>query len=692
MVMFDSRNHDLIEPGASGSDCDVTIDPPAGSDDRSRAPQEQAEILFLNQFLPQYQILERLGSGGQGVVYRAVQAQTGRLVALKVMHADASASPRRCQRFEREVEIVARLRHQHVITVFESGMVAGRPYLSMELVEGLPIDDYILLHRPRVEDVIVLVEKVCRAVASVHQRGVIHRDLKPSNILVDLEGEPHILDFGLAKCFDDDANAQSLSAAGQVVGTLAFLSPEQAAADENEVDSRTDVYSLGVILYLLLTGAMPYDVTGTPEEVKREIERQTPIKPHVRGRSEHVASTHSEIPQDLSHVVLKALAKERERRYQSADALADDLRRCLTHDIVQARADSRWYVLRRAARRYRVHLSLAAAFLVLIIAGLISSLVLWQRAENAARLAQVGVQMGAYARLASVQRDEGRVDQAMALCRMTIEFGEQVRNPDAVVNRLLYAAHHSLALDYLKRPGEMEECLKHTAAASRIANELSQAHPEEPEYRRMLAFAKRLNGRIAANRSDWPVAEAELKESADLFMTLTKDQPPGEDAAPIVFEAAKSQQILGRVLLKSGRLAEGMRLLEKVQAIMSEVCAAYPDSMDFLLDLISTEDIMVEHLLRGKTREQNDQAAELLVRIDARLKDAFDRRIADRRLRAVTQLVDAVEQHKEVVNMRIAARKNHVPATQSGSSSPSGDSTGSPSPSIGPSSMDPTKE
>lgn len=651
-----------------------------------------SEITILNQLLPQYKILELLGYGGQGVVYRAIQRSAGRLVALKVLHHDASASERRCQRFEREVAVIARLRHPHVITVFESGTVSGRPYLSMELVNGLPIDDFILLHRPPITDIVGLFEKVCRAVASVHQRGVIHRDLKPSNILVDLDSEPHILDFGLAKCFDDGGNSQPLSMVGQVVGTLPFLSPEQALANDAVVDLRSDVYTLGVILYLLLTGAMPYSVDGPPERVKQTILEQLPIKPDRRVGADENATAHEPIPIDLSHVVMKALAKEKERRYQSADAFADDLHRCLTHDIVLARADSRWYVLRRAARRYRVHVLLGATFLVLIIVGLVSSLVLWHRAEQAARLAQVGMQMGSDVRLGSIRRDEGRFDQAIELCRRAIEFGEQVQNPDVVVNRLLYAAHHDLAQAYLLRPDDQPLCLHHGAEALRIAAGLAQEHSQEPEYQRMLAFARRLTGRIAYRCSDWQRSETEFEQSIQLFDALAAGPVEARDSVPIEFEAAYSRQFLARVWLKTDRRTKGLRMLQTVRETMTRVCAKYPDSLDYLLELIRTCDLLAEHLLRGNTLDENQRASDLLAEAESRLQQVFDSNLADRRLRHVRELVESVRQHTGLANKRLATVDAPPSNTQSGSSSPSGVSTGSSSPSIGSSPGEARKE
>ncbi|HUN80982.1 MAG TPA: serine/threonine-protein kinase, partial [Phycisphaerae bacterium] len=206
--------------------------------------------------VPGYEITEAIDHGGQGLIYKAIQDSTKKVVALKLLLDGPLSSERQRRRFTREVEIISRLSHPNIVPLLDSGSAHGRQFFAMEYIDGLPIDDYFLLNRGSLDGLVNVFEKVCRAVASAHQAGVIHRDLKPGNILVDGKGEPHILDFGLAKEFGDETGDEPrslLSYTGQILGTLPYLSPEQAAA-ERQIDVRSDIYSLGVILYELVTG------------------------------------------------------------------------------------------------------------------------------------------------------------------------------------------------------------------------------------------------------------------------------------------------------------------------------------------------------------------------------------------------------------------------------------------------------
>jgi serine/threonine protein kinase len=194
-----------------------------------------------------------------GTVWRAEQLSTRREVALKLMAAVRFDSAKAQVRFEREVELTARLDHPNIARVYDSGLHHGMYYYAMELVDGTPLDRYVKSNNLSKNQILVLMQKVCQAVLYAHLRAVIHRDLKPSNILVDPGGQPHVLDFGLAKALLEDDEALTISVEGQVAGTPAYMSPEQAAGRHDETDTRTDVFSLGVILYELLTGQSPHD-------------------------------------------------------------------------------------------------------------------------------------------------------------------------------------------------------------------------------------------------------------------------------------------------------------------------------------------------------------------------------------------------------------------------------------------------
>ena len=327
-----------------------------------------------------YEIIRELDRGAQGVVYLGRQLRTKRTVALKMILQSAFATDRQRLRFEREVELVASLKHPGIVTVFDSGVAPdGRLFTAMEYIDGVPLNHYRTIdesgqgHEPDRDERIHLFLRVCDAVIAAHQRGIIHRDLKPLNILVDAEGAPHVLDFGLAKVVGPEAmneSAMLATAAGEFMGTFAYASPEQVSGDPDLVDTRTDVYALGVILFDLLLNERPYELGGNVHEMIKGILE-------VKPRLPRTIDPHFD--RDLETILLMTLAKEPTRRYQSVLDLADDLRRWLGGEPIQARRDDTMYVLNKFVRRHRIGVGLAAGFVLLIIAIAITMSVLYAK-------------------------------------------------------------------------------------------------------------------------------------------------------------------------------------------------------------------------------------------------------------------------------------------------------------------------
>lgn len=358
--------------------------------------------------VPGYEILGEIHRGGQGIVYQAMQGGTRRHVALKILRDGALATPAARKRFEREVALAAQLKHPNIVTVFDSGLTAdGQRFCAMDYIAGRPLNDHVRSRGLDLEAALRLFATICRGVEYAHERGIVHRDLKPSNILIDTAagavesaatgGVARIVDFGLAKSVHpSETTAVSLS--GELFGTLPYLAPEQTSGNSECVDHRADIYSLGVVLFELLTGTFPYPVEGRLSAVLHHIAESPPQAPSrawtpergipKRGTRRITPSrSHGPINTDLDTIVLRCLAKDPARRYATAGALADDLERYLAGEPIQARRDSRLYVLRKTLPRYKAAMALGAA-LVIAMVGVGVGLTLRARLIDQRRLAK----------------------------------------------------------------------------------------------------------------------------------------------------------------------------------------------------------------------------------------------------------------------------------------------------------------
>src|SRR5205807_1627387 len=338
-----------------------------------------------------YKLLQQIGEGGMGTVFMAEQTQpVQRKVALKVIKAGMD-SQQVVARFEAERQALAMMDHVNIARVFDGGATEnGRPYFVMELVHGIPItkycDDHHLTPRERLD----LFVPVCQAIQHAHQKGIIHRDIKPSNVMVTLyDGKPvpKVIDFGVAKATEQKLTERTLfTQYGTMVGTLEYMSPEQAEMSALGVDTRSDIYSLGVLLYELLTGSTPLSRQRMKEaayaEILRMIKEEEPPKPSTRlsDSGEALASIsvnrHMEpakltklVKGELDWIVMKTLEKDRNRRYETANGFGQDIQRYLADEPVQAGPPSAGYRLRKGGRKHRRPLAAATVVSLALLAG-----------------------------------------------------------------------------------------------------------------------------------------------------------------------------------------------------------------------------------------------------------------------------------------------------------------------------------
>lgn len=413
---------------------------------------DEEPLLPADKKIGNFHILGTLGSGGMGVVYVAQQERPKRTVALKVMRRvlgdpNSASAQRILRRFEHEAELLGRLHHPGIAQIYEAGTytAAGltHPYIAMELVKGDPLLAYAHKHNLGTREKLVLVERICEAVQHAHRNGVIHRDLKPANILVDESGRPKVLDFGVARTTNTDLQLTSEhTAVGALIGTLPYMSPEQVSGDPSAVDTRSDVYAVGVILYELLAGKLPYDLASRslPEAARiirdEEPTRLSTIDRYFRG--------------DVEMIVLKTLAKDRARRYQSASDLGDDIARYLSGQAISARRDSAMYVLRKQLRRYRGIVSTVAFFMLIVIClGVFAGIQAFRASRMAAT--EMLAKTDALVALKRAETERKRADDSAAslsvqLARANVERG-----------RLLGIAGNVLAAEDLIWPAHLRE-------------------------------------------------------------------------------------------------------------------------------------------------------------------------------------------------------------------------------------------
>jgi serine/threonine protein kinase/tetratricopeptide (TPR) repeat protein len=616
-------------------------------------------------FAGRYKLREKLGDWGMGVVF--VADQTGpvqRRVALKIIRAGLDTH-RLLARFEQERQALALMDHPNIAKVFDAGVdEARRPFFAMELVKGLPLtrycDDARLSPRQRLE----LFIPVCQAVQHAHQKGVIHRDLKPSNILVGLyDGRPvpKVIDFGVAKATGPRLTDQSIyTEVGSLIGTLEYMSPEQAELNNLDIDTRSDVYALGVILYELLTGAVPFSRKELERaglaEMLRVIKETEPPKPSTRlshsGTLPNIAAARQTEPKrltalvrgELDWIVMKALEKDRGRRYETANGFAMDVQRYLAGEPVLAAPASRWYRLRKLVRRHRGPVVASGLVLLALLGGVAGTT--WGlvravderdakdsalRAEKQARADETKARQQAFVALRSMTDDV--VDRNFAQSSVLTEDDRAflrgiiaqfdafatIKGDDAD-SRAVRAEGQFRVAGIRYRLGELKEAELGYDQALSVQKQLVADFPTRPEFRQDLAKSHSARALLLDIRGRLQQAEEGYVQALSIQTQLVADFP---ERAEFRRQLAMTHNNRSILLKTAGRLQQAEEGYVRALSIRQRLATDLPSRPEFRQDLAISHNgrgILLIAMFRLKEAEQDfDRALSIQKQLAAEL-------------------------------------------------------------------------
>jgi serine/threonine protein kinase/tetratricopeptide (TPR) repeat protein len=582
-----------------------------------------------------YKLLEPVGEGGFGVVFLAEQTEpVRRKVALKVLKA-GMATRQVMARFEAERQALAIMDHPNIAKVFDGGATAsGRPYFVMELVKGVPITEFCdqnyLTPRQRLE----LFLPVCRAVQHAHQKGIIHRDLKPSNVLVsrhDTTPVVKVIDFGVAKALGQELTDKTLfTGAAQMIGTPLYMSPEQAGMSDLDVDTRSDIYSLGVLLYELLTGTTPFTrerfKEATYDEIRRIIREEEPPRPSTRlstlgqaattvsaNRSTELRKLSALVRGDLDWIVMKALEKDRNRRYETANGFAQDLQRYLADEPVLACPPSMGYRFRKFAQRNRATVLTAAAILFVLVAGIAGTTFGLIRADHRrAEAEQARSDEATQRQIADAERKRAEEAEWQTLADYRASTDEAIehligskpdpgprekeylertlkrwqafaaRQGDDERSQAIRAEGHNRVAMLWARLGRREEARTEYETARDLYKELAAAFPAVPLYQQNLANNHNNLGFMLAGLGQGDAARTEYETARDLRKKLVAAFP---DVTKYQQELARTHNHLGTLLAGLGQGDAARTELGAARDLQQKLVAAFPDVREYQQEL-----------------------------------------------------------------------------------------------------------
>lgn len=618
------------DPESIADDVSVILKPTMAQDGCAAA--ESGETIA-----DRYRLIEEIGSGGMGTVWVAIQSEpVRRKVAVKLIKTGMD-SKAVLARFEQERQALAMMDHPNIARVFDGGMTTtGRPFFAMELVAGKPLNKFCDEAKLSIRDRLELFAPICQAVQHAHQKGIIHRDLKPANILVtfvDGRPTPKIIDFGVAKAVSGKLTDESLlTQFGAVLGTLEYMAPEQAGMTTDDIDTRADIYSLGVILYELLTGLRPFDSNRLREaafnEVVRILREEDPPSlasrlstddslPSIAAmRQMEPRRLLSTIRNELDWIVHKCLEKDRNRRYETANGLARDVQRYLSDDPVEARPITAGYRLRKFLGRHKYAAAAIGAVTLSLVGGIAgttwgllisqeqrrkaeaayaSELIERKRADEQTRLAEAAeAQTLADYRSATDDAIEQLIGSKQTLGKSERTFLEKslarwkafaARKGDTDHGLSIRAEGHHRVAALWQRLGKWTEALAEHRAALAIHDQLAARHPDEPAHRQSAAGIHHDFGTIFTMMGKYPEALASLERSLAIQRTLPVD---GSSSSEYKRLHASTQHHLGAVYAYDGKSAAAIAPYEKARDLRSAFVSASPDSATAKRDLART--------------------------------------------------------------------------------------------------------
>ncbi len=565
-----------------------------------------------------YTLLEKIGEGGMGEIWAARQTEpVKREVALKLIKTGMD-SRAVLARFEQERQALALMDHPNIARVYDGGTTpTGQPFFVMELVRGIPITRLCDERRLGIKARLELFLTVCKAVQHAHQKGMIHRDLKPGNVLVtEVDGRPtpKVIDFGVAKATEQKLTEESIADAGLIIGTPAYMSPEQADPTSADIDTRTDVYALGVILYELLTGSPPIDSKqfkrGAILEMLRMVREVEPQKPSTKVSAAvelpNIASNRDIDPvqlkralqSDLDWIVMKALEKDRNRRYDTANGFAADILRHLMYEPVLAAPPSRSYRMRKFVRKHRGPVLAAAVVLLALISSVAVSataaVLVWQEqkkteaeraraAENADTAIKVVRDLSRYVSLVELSGGQGVSDQQRrtALDTALVSYERLLAlHPDDADVRANVARTHRYRANLNRLMNETGEAERSYREASRHYGELAAAHPEEPSHRKDVALTTRDFALFVKTLGRLREAMEILDVSIRLYEELVRESPDSannqRNLAMMLLDRAELDYLLGGYI----DTERGARRSKELYAQLAATPSANPEPLD----------------------------------------------------------------------------------------------------------------